>query len=253
VILHSAESGAGDPLVLLHGLFGRSQNFGRLARRLATRFRVIQVDLRNHGASPHAAGMSYEVMAADVLETLAGRGVTRASVLGHSMGGKVAMLAALTDPACVERLIVADIAPVSYRHSNAAVASAMLALPLEPGLTRAAADAHLAEAVPDPAVRAFLLQNLVLGDVPTWRIGLQHIAAGMPLIEGFRPVPDGARYEGPTLFLRGGDSGYVKESALPVIKALFPAAVLETVEHAGHWLHAEQPEAFAAAVERFLA
>ncbi len=253
MILHASEIGAGDPFVLLHGLFGRSQNLGTLARRLASRFRVISLDLRNHGASPHAAGMSYEAMADDVLETLADRNVMRASVLGHSMGGKAAMLLALTHPERIDRLIVADIAPVSYRHSNAAVSAALLGVPLEPGLTRAAAETYLETAAPDPSVRAFLLQNLIPGATPGWRIGLEHIAADMRLIEGFPAVPDGARFEGPTLFLRGANSGYVKESALPVVRALFPGAVLETVENAGHWLHAEQPEAFAAAVERFMA
>jgi pimeloyl-ACP methyl ester carboxylesterase len=253
VILHGSGLGTGDPVVLLHGLFGRSQNLGALARRLSSRFRVISLDLRNHGASPHAAGMGYERMAEDVRDTLAGLGVTRASVLGHSMGGKVAMVLALTHPDCVDRLIVADIAPVAYRHSNAAVSAAMLALPLIPGLTRAAAEAYLAEAAPDASVRAFLLQNLIPGATPGWRIGLEHIAADMKLIEGFPAVPDGARFAGPTLFLRGASSGYVKESAWPVVQALFPASVLETVENAGHWLHAEQPEAFASAVERFMA
>jgi len=252
MILHGTETGTGNPVVLLHGLFGRSQNFGTLARRLSANVRVIALDLRNHGASPHAPGMSYTEMAADVLQTLAHRGVPTSAMLGHSMGGKVAMIAALTRPQSVSRLIVADIAPVSYRHSNAAVSAVMQSLPLTPGLQRGDADTHLAQAVPDPAVRGFLLQNLSLGPTPAWRIGLDHIAADMTLIEGFPELPPHTSYDGPTLFLRGQTSGYVKDSALPAIKSLFPRAALQTLENAGHWLHADQPAAFAAAVEQFL-
>jgi pimeloyl-ACP methyl ester carboxylesterase len=252
MILNAAERGAGAPVVLLHGLFGRGQNFGTLARRLAERHRVICLDLRNHGASPHTPGMSYEAMAADVLETLAQLGITRASVLGHSMGGKVAMVAALTCPVAIDRLVVADIAPVAYRHSNAAAAAALLSLPLTPGLQRSEADHHLAETIADPSVRAFLLQNLTLGEAPAWRIGLQDIAADMRLIEGFPTLPPGASFTGPTLFIRGETSGYVKDSARPAIEALFPASRIETLSAAGHWLHADQPAAFAAAVEAFL-
>jgi pimeloyl-ACP methyl ester carboxylesterase len=252
MILQATGRGTGSPVILLHGLFGRSQNFGTLMRQLAAGFRVIAIDLRNHGASPHVAGMSYPAMADDVLETIATLGVERAAVLGHSMGGKVAMLAALRRPAAVSRLIVADIAPVAYRHANAGVAAAMLALPLVPGLSRSDADAQLAEAVPDPAVRSFLLQNLSFGAQPAWRIGLAEIAADMRLIEGFPDIAPGTRYDGPTLFIRGGRSGYVKESARPAIAALFPAARVETLDDAGHWLHADQPEAFAALVAAFL-
>jgi pimeloyl-ACP methyl ester carboxylesterase len=252
LILHATETGAGPPVVLLHGLFGRSQNFGALTRRLAARFHVTALDLRNHGASPHAPGMSYTDMATDVLETLDARGIGQAALLGHSMGGKVAMVAALTQPERVSRLLVADIAPIAYRHANAQVASAMLSVPFAPGLTRAQADRHLTDAVPDPAVRGFLLQNLAFGTAPAWRIGLPEIAAGMALIEGFPPLPNTARFAGPALFLRGARSDYVEDAALPVIKALFPAASIETIPDAGHWLHADQPVAFAACVENFL-
>ena len=252
MMLHATELGSGPPVALLHGLFGRSQNLGSLARRLSAHFRVVSLDLRNHGASPHADGMRYADMAADVFETLAARDALPAAILGHSMGGKVAMLAALTRPAEVTRLVVADIAPVAYRHSNRAVARALQALPLAPGFTRTEAEAALAEAVPEAAVRSFLLQNLVPGPGPSWRIGLDEIAAGMADIEGFPPIADGIRYRGPTLVVRGALSGYVKDEALPVMSALFPAARVETIAEAGHWLHADQPEAFGNRVDSFL-
>jgi pimeloyl-ACP methyl ester carboxylesterase len=252
MILHATETGQGAPLALLHGLFGRSQNLGTLARRLAADFRVISLDLRNHGASPHAAGMSYAEMAGDVLETLAARDALPASLLGHSMGGKTAMIAALTQPGAVTSLVVADIAPLAYRHANLAVAKTLLELKLPAGLSRGEADRGLAESIPDPAIRGFLLHNLATGPSPAWRIGLADIAAGMPDIEGFPALGDDARYDGPTLFVRGASSDYVRNDAIPVISAHFPAARLETIADAGHWLHADQPEAFGTCVAEFL-
>jgi esterase len=245
--LHATEMGQGKPVAFLHGLFGRAQNLTTLARRLSADFRVILLDMRNHGASPHAPGMSYAEMAADVLETLAAHDALPAAILGHSMGGKAAMATALTRPDCVTRLVVAD-----YRHSNHAVSQALLRLHLAPGLTRGQADQALSETVADASVRGFLLQNLTLGPAPAWRIGLQEIADGMADIEGFPHFADATRYDGPTLFVRGARSGYVKDEALPVISALFPAARLETIAEAGHWLHADQPEAFGACVQHFL-
>jgi esterase len=244
--------GQGEPVALLHGLFGRSQNLATLARRLAADCRVISLDLRNHGASPHAPGMSYAAMAEDVLETLAARDALPATILGHSMGGKTAMIAALIHPASLTRLVVADIAPLAYRHHNLGLARTLLDLPLPPGLSRGEAERALAPAVPDPAVRGFLLQNLATGAAPAWRIGLSHIAEGMADIEGFPVLDNTTRYAGVSLFVRGGASDYVKDEALPVILSLFPVARLETIAGAGHWLHADQAEAFGACVQGFL-
>lgn len=249
MILHGTESGEGAPVVLLHGLFGASGNFAGLQRGLAVAHRVVSLDLRNHGGSPHAAGMAYSDMAGDVLDSMAARGIGAASVLGHSMGGKVAMRLALMAPARVSRLVVADIAPVPYQHNNRAVADALLALPLTPDLTRRQADALLAPAVPDPSVRGFLLQNLRTGPQPAWRIGLAEIAAALPGIEGWE-TPEGA-YPGPALFLRGERSDFVLPEHRPAIRALFPAARFVTLRDAGHWLHADNPEAFLATVQAF--
>lgn len=253
MILHAVEEGAGAPVALLHGLFGAGSNLRALQRRLAGRFRVITLDLRNHGASPHAPGMSYEALAGDVVETLAARGAWPGALLGHSMGGKVAMRAALDDPAGVRRLVVADIAPVAYGARFRAYAEAMLALDLSPGLSRAAAGAALAEAVPDRALRAFLLQNLRPGPAPAWRIGLAEIASALPSIEDWEDPPAGRRYEGPALFVSGARSPYVRPEHRPLIRALFPHARFATVKEAGHWLHADNPEGFAGVVEGFLA
>jgi pimeloyl-ACP methyl ester carboxylesterase len=168
MILHSTSRGEGPVLVLLHGLFGQSGNFGAVQRRLAVGRRVVAMDLRNHGASPHAPGMDYRTLAADVAETIAALGLGPCAILGHSMGGKAAMALALARPDLVSRLCVADIAPVRYRPHLVTYALAMRAMALAPGLSRAAADAALAPVVADAGERAFLLSNLVTGATPRW-------------------------------------------------------------------------------------
>lgn len=254
--LHATERGAGPPVVLLHGLYGHAGNFASLQRRLAAGGRrVLALDLRNHGMSPHAAAMTYPAMAADVLETLAAAAALPCALIGHSMGGKVAMRAALDGPAAVARLLVADIAPVAYAHAgeHAAYLAAMASIAPTPGMTRAAADVALAAAVPDGRVRGFLLQNFVPGAAPHWRIALDAIAAALPDLVGWpAPVP-GQHYDGPALFLSGARSDYVRPEARPAIRALFPAARFAALKGAGHWLHADDPEGFAAVVEAFLA
>jgi esterase len=248
--LHTIETGGGPPVVLLHGLFGSARNLGTVQRALTPLFRVIAMDARNHGASPHAAGMHYATLAADVLETLDAAGIERAAVIGHSMGGKTAMTLALLEPERVGRLMVADIAPVPYRHENETVAAAMRAIPLSPGLTRAKAEAALADAVPVAALRTFLIQNLQFGPQSQWRIGLDEIAAAIPDLEGWETA--GGSYSGATLFVSGAESDYVQPEHRPIIRALFPAARFVSVKHAGHWLHADNPAGFLSVVEAFL-
>ena len=250
VRLNHIDTGSGPPIVLLHGLFGSARNFGTVQRALTPLFRVIALDARNHGASPHGAGMRYATLAADVLETLDALGVARAAVIGHSMGGKTAMTLATMAPDRVGRLLVADIAPVPYQHENESVADAMRAIPLHAGLTRAEAEAALADAVPSPSVRTFLIQNLQFGPRPHWRIGLDEIAAAIPDLEGWE-TPAGT-YSGATLFVSGAQSDFVLPEQRPVIRALFPAARFVAVKHAGHWLHADNPAGFLSVVEAFL-
>jgi esterase len=252
MILHSTSRGEGPVLVLLHGLFGQSGNFGAVQRRLAVGRRVVAMDLRNHGASPHAPGMDYRTLAADVAETIAALGLGPCAILGHSMGGKAAMALALARPDLVSRLCVADIAPVRYRPHLVTYALAMRAMALAPGLSRAAADAALAPVVADAGERAFLLSNLVTGATPRWRIGLEHIIAGMDDIQDW-PAIAAPPYAGPTLFLAGARSRYVRPEHRPAIAALFPAARFVTLKNAGHWLHADDPEGFLAVVEAFAA
>lgn len=251
MILHATSRGDGPVLVMLHGLFGQSGNFGAIQRRLAAAGRqVVAMDLRNHGASPHAPGMDYRTLAADVRETMERLGLAPCAVLGHSMGGKAAMALALDHPEVVSRLCVADIAPVRYRPHLVTYATAMRDLPLAPGLTRAAADAALAPVVADSGERAFLLSNLRLGDAPHWRIGLDEIIAGMDDIQDW-PIAGVPAYGGPTLFLSGARSRYVKPEHRADIMQLFPSARFVALRNAGHWLHADDPEGFLAVVEAF--
>ncbi len=249
--LHVQDSGNGPPVVLLHGLFGMARNLGAVQRALAPRFRVLALDLRNHGASPHGAGMRYDTMAEDVHQTLAAHDALGAAVIGHSMGGKTAMRLALRHPAAVGRLCVADIAPVVYPPRNGPIVAGLRAIPLTQGLTRAQADAELAGAVADPSLRAFLLQNLAPGAAPSWRIGLDHIADALPDLEGWDDAA-GLSYPGPTLFVAGARSDFILPQYRETIRALFPAARFVTVKNAGHWLHADNPAGFLAVVEAFL-
>ncbi len=243
------QHGQGAPVVLLHGLFGRGRNLAALQTALAGRFHVLAPDLRNHGASPHAPGMDYATLARDLAETLDALAIPRAALVGHSMGGKVAMRFALDHPGRVARLAVLDIAPIAYTSTLGRFATAMQALPLTPGLTRRAADAALTQAVPDAATRAFLLQNFQPGPQPAWTLGLDHIAAAMPDLMAWQPSPP---YTGPTLFIAGGRSDYIDATGHEAIHVQFPTASITEIPQAGHWLHIDQPAALLAALNAFL-
>lgn len=251
--LHAVRMGQGAPgsipVVLLHGLFGSASNWGRVQRRLAEAHLVLALDARNHGGSPHDPDTSYRAMAADVAETLAAEGLGPAAVVGHSMGGKIAMRLALSHPGSVARLLVADVSPVPYEPHFRGIAAAMRAIPVRPGLTRAEADAALASTVPDPVLRGFLLLNLRFGDTVGWRVGLDEIADGLPRIEDWGGE---GSYGGPVLVLRGERSDYVLPEHRPVFRALFPHVRFATLKDAGHWLHADAPDAFIGAVRAFL-
>lgn len=254
VALSHETLGSGEPLIILHGLFGSKRNWTSIARPLAESAQVIAVDLRNHGESAHAPDMDYTQMAAD-LQALADRlGLEQLNVAGHSMGGKVAMQFALQYPERTRRLMVLDIAPVRYHTGFVRYAEAMLALPLDTLGTRQQADAALAPAIPDDATRQFLLHNLVRTDGRfRWRPNLEAIAASIDAIEGFPAPMPGVRFAGPACFLGGGRAQYLSAAHLPGIRALFPAAQLEILPQAGHWLHAEQPQEVLRALRDWLA
>ncbi|MEL6583447.1 MAG: alpha/beta fold hydrolase [Pseudomonadota bacterium] len=239
---------ANPPLLVIHGLFGAAKNWGALCKRFALTRPVLAVDLRNHGQSPWSDTHSYADMAEDLSRTLKAHGGTW-DVLGHSMGGKAAMMLALTEPSLIDRLIVGDIAPVTYDHDQSQFINAMKSLDLAPLTRRSEADK--AFAVEDPAVRAFLLQSLDFTEKPpSWRLNIATLEREMPKVLSF---PDtSASHSGPTLFLSGGASHYVTAEGRAAATALFPNAEFAELEGAGHWLHAEQPNAFLEAVERFL-
>ena len=235
-------------LLIAHGLYGSARNWGGIARRLSDTRRVTAVDMRNHGASPWFDSHSYEDMAADLAEVVTALGGTW-DVLGHSMGGKAAMVLALTRPDLVNRLIVADIAPVAYGHSQIRYVEAMKAVDLNRVERRADAGAQLGTLVDDPALVSFFLQAL---DVKArrWLLNLDVLGREMPKILGF-PDMDGV-YNGKCLFLSGAESGYVTSLHRARIKDLFPRAQFARIPGAGHWLHAEKPREFEAAVRTWL-
>lgn len=249
---------AGDPerptLVLLHGLFGASANWGAVARHLSARYHVLVPDLRNHGQSPHHPDSSYPAMAADVLGLLDDRGIGTATLVGHSMGGKVAMQLALHHPQRVRGLAVVDMAPVGYRHDFEAVLAAFRAVDLSAIRSRGDADAQMAAYVGAGGVRAFLLQNLVKGaDGWRWRANLDALDAAQRQITAFPVQPVGARFTGPTSFVYGERSDYVTPAYETAIRRYFPNATLCPVENAGHWVYADQPQGFMHCLEALLA
>lgn len=239
------------PIILLHGLFGRARNLGFVQRRLAATHRTFAMDLRNHGASPHGP-MSYEAMADDVRETLAHYTSEPAIVLGHSMGGKTAMILALRHPEQVRALIVADIAPAEGGFTRMDVPPDLANLHFPAELDRKGAETLLRPLIPNEAVRQMMVQNMTLGENPGWAIGLPDIMHSLPAIMDWPTLPAGTVYNGPTLFLKGELSPYIQPHNFAGMRALFPHYTLETIGSAGHWVHADAPLRFAQLVEDFV-
>jgi esterase len=244
-LAHDAFGEAGPPVVVLHGLLGSARNWTGIAKQLADTRRVFALDLRNHGRSPWADTMSFEEMADDVGACIARHELRPAAVIGHSLGGKVAMRLALTRAELVERLIAVDVAPVAYAHTFGPFVEAMQQVDLEAVHQRADADVQLARTIPDSAIRNFLLQNLIRTDAGyAWRVNLEALAANMPELLGFPAPPDDAAYRGPALFVAGGRSRYIKAEHKPLIERLFPQVEHAVIEGAGHWVQAERPTEF---------
>jgi pimeloyl-ACP methyl ester carboxylesterase len=250
--LHFKESGQGRAVILLHGLFGSSDNWHYIAQRLAEKFHVFALDHRNHGLSPHSAEMNYPLMAADVENFFAARGLESASVVGHSMGGKTAMQFALRFPQRVEKLVVADMAPREYAPAHDKIFAALLALDLPQFQTRQQIEDALAVAIPSLVLRRFLLKNL--GRNPAgeffWKINLRDIAESYPHLR--KPVSHPEPFAKPALFIRSGKSKYVNAEDEPLIRELFPQSQILTIAEASHWVHADQPEEFLRLLLEFL-
>ena len=251
-MLHCKRYGAGKPLVILHGLFGCWDNWHPVAKELGRRFCVHVPDLRNHGRSFHSARFDYDVMAGDVQQLMDEFALDRVSLLGHSMGGKVALRCAALFPERLERLVVVDITHRASRPVYAEAVEALARLDLE-SLTRLKdAEKRLRPAIPDPAVRLFLLKNL--DHLPDgsyrWKVNLDAIRRNLSLICG--PV-DICVFPKPCLFIRGSDSNYIEPDDWPEIKSFFPQAQLATIAGSGHWPHVDNKTAFLDALGDFLA
>jgi esterase len=251
--LHFSTLGSGKPLVILHGLFGSGKNWQSHARQFAEHFQVFTVDLRNHGESFHADEMNYSVMAADVAQLLTRLELSDCYILGHSMGGKVAMMLALQNPDLVARMVVADIAPVAYFHHYDDLINPLLALPLATIESRVQAEQLLRQNIPEDQLRAFLLQNLVRESAGwRWRVNWKVIQRDMEWLTGFGDLPQEWLIELPSLFIRGEKSDYIGDVEIEVIRHRFSNCKIETIAAAGHWLHAEKPESFNRLVVDFL-
>jgi pimeloyl-ACP methyl ester carboxylesterase len=258
--LFSTQLGSsGRRVVFLHGLFGQGKNWTTIAKGLSDSARVTLVDLPNHGQSPWTDHFSYPEMAGQVAQLLQIQGGDdQWAVIGHSMGGKVAMTLALLKPELVERLCVVDVSPVASREINefATFIRGMQTIDLQKLSDRKAADAQLAEYASDPVVRSFLLQNLRRDQSSPsngwrWQMNLEMLGDHLGEM-GDWPELDAEPYRGRVLWLAGANSGYVRYEYGVAMRALFPRVQLVKIKNAGHWLHSEQPEAFLATIRRFI-
>lgn len=251
--LHFREYGHGTPLLLLHGLFGSLENWHPLSRKLGAQFHVFALDQRNHGHSPHSAEMSYRLMADDVKQFMVAHRLGAAHLLGHSMGGKTAMQFALLHSELVGKLVVADIAPRAYPPAHDHIFEALTALDLKAFAHRREIEEALAHSIPSIEVRRFLLKNATRGHtgVYHWKINLRDILQNYSHLNGDIDAP--RPFDKPVLFVRGEQSDYITAPDVSVIRERFPRAEIETLPGAGHWVHADAPEAFLRTVLDFLA
>ena len=251
--LYARQQGQGGDVITLHGLFGSHENLGVLNRRLASSLRVHGLDLRNHGRSPHDGVMNYQVMAEDVLAYMNEHGMGSAHLVGHSMGGKVAMTLALMAPHRVNRLAVIDIAPVTYRERrHDPILQGLSAMDLDSLTGRSEADQFLSAFEPDQTIRQFLLKNLYRVEQGGfgWRVNLAAI------INNYQAILSGQQadrpFAGATLFIKGGASDYILPEHRESVLALFPSATVRVIPEAGHWVHAQKPDLVSGTLLRFL-
>ena len=240
-------------ILILHGLFGSKRNWQSIARQLSERCQVFTLDLRNHGESEHSEAMSYQDMADDVFQFISNHELGEVSIVGHSMGGKVAMQMTLEHPEIIKRLIVIDIAPVQYQHGFDNLINSLDALPLDQISSRQEADEYLKASVQPESLRQFLLQNLrKLETGLSWRINLRAIQSCIDELMGFPAIHREKQYQKPVLFLKGEKSDYIKHLYERQIFSFFPRALFITVEGAGHWVHAENPDFVASEIGKFI-
>ncbi len=245
------EHPAASSIVILHGIFGTSDNWQTFGKALAERHRVILVDQRNHGQSPHSAEFNYPAMADDLKYLLEEEQLTRPVVLGHSMGGKTAMFFAVQNPKLLSKLIVVDMAPRVYPVHHQTILDAFAAVKINQIQSRQEAEDQMKPLVSERGVRQFLLKNLQRTDDGfSWKLNLPVIRDNIEAVGA--AVPDDSPVEVPALFVRGANSDYITSEDETLVKRIFPYAQVETVKSAGHWVHAEQPEALLKVVTNFL-
>ncbi|TKB45627.1 alpha/beta fold hydrolase [Thalassotalea mangrovi] len=250
-LLNFQRAGSGATVLLIHGLFGALENLNALAKSLQKEFDVIQVDVRNHGDSFHNSSMSYNDLANDIFYLLDHLNIKKCHFFGHSMGGKIAMQCALTDPDRCLSLIVADIAPVQYPPHHNEILAGLNAVKPEQLTQRRDADEILSRYVSTPGVRQFLLKNLVKTDSGyRWRASIDNISKSYDQIS--MPVRQDRKYQGPVLFIKGENSDYITSEHRPTIAKLFPTARARVITGTGHWLHAEKPQEFNRIVSQFI-
>jgi len=252
--LNYQQLGEGKHIVLIHGLFGSLENLNMVAKSLSQHYCVTSIDVRNHGKSFHQEDMNYQVLAQDVVNLLDKLSIEQCHILGHSMGGKIAMKIALSYPKRLNKLIVADIAPVKYPAHHLTIIKGLQAIDLTKVHKRNDADIQLATFIPDKGVRSFLLRNVVLN-----KQGEFHFKCNLPFIEqGYQQIMQSIngqtdqQFNGDTLFIKGGNSDYILPEHQSAITLLFPKAKAKVIQGAGHWLHAEKTVAFNKIVEAFL-
>lgn len=245
--------GEGEPLIILHGLFGSSDNWLSIARELESQYKVYLVDQRNHGDSPHSEEFTYAAMAADLKEFVEEHKIEGAVVMGHSMGGKTAMKFAVSYPDLLRKLVVVDIAPRYYPVHHEVILEGLQSIDVDNLKSRRDADKALAEYVPELGVRQFLLKNLGRNNEGgyEWKINLPVINDQIENVG--EALGEEKRFEKPVLFINGGKSGYIKkERDEALIQRIFPEATIETIAEAGHWVHAEKPDEVIAKVRTFI-
>jgi esterase len=250
--LHFEAVGKGPPLIILHGLLGSADNWRSVSQRLGAHYKVFALDLRNHGRSPHSDIFDFDVMTADLREFMEQQALRRTMLLGHSMGGKVAMQFAIEHSEQVDKLVIVDIAPKDYELSQRYILKALRSLDLTRYKSFADVDAALTAQVPSESLRQFLLKNLARDENGRlrWKIDLAAIDRNYhKLVLGLAPERS---FNKPTLFIRGGRSNYIEDNDAPLIRQIFPQAAIATLPEAGHWVHVEAPEEFFQTVLNFL-
>ena len=247
------KSGQGQPLIILHGLFGQSDNWNTLAKQFSENgFEVYAVDARNHGLSSHSEDWNYKVMSEDILELITDNNLKDVIFLGHSMGGKVAMQFAIDHPNYLDKLIVADIAPKCYPPQHKSVVQGLEAVDFKTKKTRKEAEAILSQYISDFGTKQFLLKNIYWkeNEEMDWRFNLKVIKEKMENVG--KAITSEVPCDVLALFIRGENGNYILDEDVDVIQKMFPNSTLETIQGAGHWVHAEKSKEFFDAVMKFI-